>query len=151
MNKNYESALYETAISSFEQLCFMFHAPELEDSDHKFQTGAMAMVEFSGPFKGTLYLKVCKDLLTAVASNMLGEEQPTLQNQKDALGEMSNVICGNVLSKITPQNEAFSISSPKVFEEDVLTEDDRKKAVASVNIPLDEGYTELILFMDNQE
>jgi hypothetical protein len=75
------------------------------------------VVGFSGPFRGELRLSVGPDMPALVAANMLGLEEghvPTSEQQRDALGELVNVICGNLLPAITSPLEVFSVHTPRV-------------------------------------
>jgi hypothetical protein len=76
-----------------------------------------AVVGFSGPFRGEVRLAVGPDMPALVATNMLGLEPgslPTSEQERDAMGELVNVICGNLLPAITSPLEVFNVHPPRV-------------------------------------
>ncbi|HOW17863.1 MAG TPA: chemotaxis protein CheX, partial [Phycisphaerae bacterium] len=62
-----------------------------------------ARVDFEGPFCGSVSLTVPEALVPELAANMLGEDDPAApspQQQQDALGELANVMCGNLVQAL---------------------------------------------------
>ena len=77
-----------------------------------------------------------------IAANMLGEEDaPSKTLQYDALGEIANVICGNMLPGIAGSNDVFHVSAPKMAESIDLP------PVAEVQVGLGLGRADLLLFV----
>ena len=153
MNKNLEKVLYNAAASTFERLAFMFVAFEDEQDKHyqDEEPGAAAIVEFQGPAHGKLIIKVSKMLLDSIAANMLGEEEISIQQKRDALGETANVICGNVLPDITESKEAFYLNAPKIIEFSDITENLLDKCTTEVDIVLDQGMAKLFIIIDKRK
>jgi chemotaxis protein CheY-P-specific phosphatase CheC len=59
-------------------------------------------VRFYGPKSGRLEVRASAEIVPALTANMLGaEEAVDPQLQRDALGELGNVLCGNVVSSMT--------------------------------------------------
>lgn len=105
--------LYSAAASIFEQLTFVVPDPEPEPAPEPAR--AEARVAFSGPLSGELLLRVYGGVLAELAANMLGENgAPAPSLQRDALGEIANVICGNVLPQLSEPGEIFRLQSPVV-------------------------------------
>jgi CheY-specific phosphatase CheX len=143
---NVETQLYQTAVWTFEELAFMFCTPELLDEVMECKPQATASVTFSGPMSGKLVVSLCGEMLSELASNMLGqEESPSEREQLDALGEVANVICGNILPKVTGSDEVFRIDAPDVA---AGSGPDRAGASACISVPLSIGRADLALFVN---
>ena len=70
---------------------------------------------------------------------MLGEDEPTDLQIIDALGEVSNVICGNVLPEISEsKKDVFHLDSPKIYDLENVAEIEGNIA-AEIKLPLEEG------------
>ena len=153
MNSNLEKALYKIAVMTFEELSFMLPTPELEEQQQDAPVEAAVSVEFWGPFNGKLVLKICGGLLSTLAINMLGEEElPTEQLQRDALGEIANVICGNVLPAIAgSKNDSFKLSAPQTVEAgDSPDGASPEPPVAEAHIGMEQGRADVLLFVNNK-
>ena len=147
MSNKVEKELCKAALLTFEDLGFMFPEPELEEENPLVEPEASVSVEFWGPFNGRLVVTVCGGLLPALAANMLGEEAPPSELQQyDALGEISNVICGNVLPAIAGSKAVFHIGAPQRLQNPETP--DRGSPEAKVHLALDQGRADLFLFID---
>lgn len=141
-----ENILLNAATNAFEQLCFMFSSPDDEDMEKK-RAWVSSIVNYSGPFSGKLIVRAHKGLLNVIASNMLGEDAATTKQQMDALGEISNVICGSVLPQIAGVAEVFNLEAPKILENSEPVSPQNGEKMVSVSMTLDEGQVELQLFI----
>lgn len=139
---------------TFASLAFMFPveseaaaAPAPEAMEH-------AMVEFSGPFGGTLLLSASSEMLEPLATNMLGledGERPSLEQTQDAFKELLNVICGNLLPAIASPREIFNVHQPGLLG----TQDPGHAAIGlntlgSVDVDLDAGHIRLALRVETE-
>ncbi len=111
MDSKVNGHLEAAALAAFEQLGFLLPDPEPPEL-----TGPLVgvRVSFEGPTRGAVV--VCGDeaLLHALSMNMLGvDEPPTEALQLDALGEMANVICGNVVPETQDPTAVFRLSAPE--------------------------------------
>jgi chemotaxis protein CheY-P-specific phosphatase CheC len=100
--------------STLETSAFLF--PMLPDptADEPLPAFATAEVTFEGACHGRLIVRCAAELLPMLAANMLGEDAaPAAAVQRDALGEIANVICGNVLPALEPGRRA-RLSPPVV-------------------------------------
>jgi len=142
MSKKLETELFKAATLTFEELGFLLPTPEIDEQQLNAQVEAAVSVDFEGPFSGKLLVRVCGGLLPMIAANMLGEENaPSKSLQYDALGEIANVICGNMLPGIAGSKDVFHVSSPKMVESiDSLP-------VAEVQVGLGLGRADLLLFV----
>jgi len=144
MSKKLEMGLYKAATLTFEDLGFLLPTQEIDEQQLNAQVEAVVSVDFEGPFSGKLLLRVCGGLLPIIATNMLGEaDVPSKSVQYDALGEIANVICGNMLPEIAGSNYIFHVSAPKI------TDDIDLPPVAEVQVGLGTGRADLLLFVFN--
>ena len=152
METKLQKALCQAAARIFEEICFMFEAPELEEAFKDARIEAVASVEFHGPADGSLVIRVYKGLLSAIAANMLGEEAPSKKQCSDALGEIANIICGNILPAIHGSKEVFLVDAPQIIEdenqlEDISEVEKTKEPLAKTEIVLDQGKADLLLYI----
>jgi len=144
MSKRLETELYKAATLTFEEMGFLLPTLEIDEQQLNAQVEAAVSVEFKGPFSGKLLVKVCGGLLPILAANMLGEEDvPPKSLQYDALGEIANVICGNMLPCIAGSKDFFHVGAPKMVESIDLP------PVAQVQVGLGLGRADLLLFISN--
>ena len=141
-----QQALYRAATLTFEELGFLFAAPELVDEQKDLTTEEITAVNFRGSsVAGNLVLKTNTDLLSVLAANMLGDDEPLAKEmQRDALGEIANVICGNALPEIFGKQEVFRLDAPQ----HVYSQPDVAPA-AAVRVNLDEGCADVLLYLNN--
>jgi len=150
MSKKMEKALHKAAILTFEELGFLFamddqYGEQEEGPSPAGEANISASVRFHGPLSGMLVVTASPDLLPAVAANMLGEEEiPSLAQQYDSLGEISNVICGNVLPAIAGTDKVFHIAAPVVAEGNYAEE---TEPAAAVHLGLEQGHADVLLFI----
>jgi hypothetical protein len=142
-----EQALWEAASSTFEQTVFVFAEPGLSDEQERAPVDATARVEFQGPFRGALWLRVAGGVLPMLATNMLGEADPPAEPmQLDALGEIANMVCGSLLGHIG-EGQEFRQAPPSLAVG--CTAADRAGAPAAVlRLGLEQGCAELLLFLE---
>ncbi len=100
MKKQIENVLKESTIKTFEDICFIYQVPELKDNQKNLALEAAAEVKYRGNFTGKLVIETRGGLFSAIAANMLSNEDPSAQQKKDALGEIANIICGNVVPSL---------------------------------------------------
>lgn len=71
-------------------------------------------VDFDGPFRGSVVLRVAEAVVDAAAANMLGiSAAPDAEARRDALGELANVICGNLLPEVAGRAAVFALRAPR--------------------------------------
>ena len=144
MSKKLKAELYKAATLTFEEMGFLLPSREIDEQQMKAQVVAAVSVEFQGPFSGKLLMRVCGGLLPILAANMLGDEDvPPKSLQYDALGEIANVICGNMLPGIAGSKEFFHVGAPKMGDNNDLL------PVAEVQVGLGLGRADLLLFISS--
>ncbi len=148
MSKELNDILYEVAEATFGSMAFMLSMPDTEEEIGSDQATTVR-VGFAGPFGGELTMIVDEEMLSELAGNMLGldpgEEAPHDQ-QVDALKELLNVICGNLLPKIAGVEVVFDVASPQIVAQGETPSLVAPKA--SVKLCLDSGMAELTLYTD---
>ena len=142
MNKKLETELYKAATLTFEELGFLLPTPEIDEQQLNARVEAAVSIDFEGPFSGNLLVRICGGLLPILAANMLGEEEtPSKSLQYDALGEIANVSCGNMLPGIARSKDVFHVNPPRMAETPDLP------PVAEVQVGLGIGRADLLLFV----
>ena len=119
MKSEFELALAQITEDTFASMAFVLPVSEEECQETVDTTKVAAHVAFSGPLTGSLELRVSRSMLPTLAANMLGLENPRLASpaqQQDALKEISNVICGNLLPRLTSPTDVFSMHEPRFVE-----------------------------------
>ncbi|WP_396200794.1 chemotaxis protein CheX [Gemmatimonas sp.] len=141
-------SLSRATTATFEELALLFPEQELSPEQAAAPLDVAVSVEFRGPHRGRLVLRASSSVLSSIASNMLGEaasHEPPLQ--RDALGEIANVICGNLLPAIAGVEAVFLLSAPRVHEarDDVSRHEDTP--TARVIFGVEDGRTEAVLYL----
>jgi len=154
MNEEIKGTLYNVAEDVLEKLAFIFSFPEDERENMDYNAAMGAKVSFTGPFTGTLIMAVSLEALPELAGNMLGledDDETTLEQQQDALKELINVVCGNLLPAISGKQSVFNVNPPEIMSHnDSVVADDAPSPVAIAKMDLDDGQCDLLLFVDGQ-
>ena len=149
---NLNEKLYDVTAGVLENLTFLLQMPFEDDEPvaDPDEPALAAMVEFSGPFAGGVFLRASLDLSPVVASNMLGldfGEVATVEQQQDAVKELLNVVCGNLLPALAGPKAMFDVHAPENLDNDQAPETlGGSTSAASVQMELDEGWAEVVLF-----
>ncbi len=125
MEANPESAVGKVFKQVLEDYAFLF-GDVLEAGSAPAAPGPYLRVamDFEGPFKGSLALAVPKAFGVQVAANVLGLDMDDPQTESgavDALKELLNVTCGNLLPAIAGDEPVFDLTVPEVT---TLSEDE---------------------------
>lgn len=143
--------LTEAAERAFEDLGFLMPdlasgegAPARAGGEASAEPRRGMMVRFRGPVDGALVVWGDAALLEALAGNMVGTERtPPLALQLDALGEMANVICGNVLPVAGDRAAVFRLDTPVPAPPTLPGPEERVRG--EVRIHLDAGVVDILL------
>lgn len=141
-------SLSRATTATFEELALLFPEHQLSDEQAAAPLDIAVSVDFRGPFNGRLVLEVSKAILPLAAGNMLGEhegKQPPLQ--RDALGELANVVCGNVLPAIAGQEAVFHLSAPKLHEDGAPVSRDEDAPQVQVEFGVEDGRARAALYV----
>jgi CheY-specific phosphatase CheX len=121
MNAEWKAALSRAVREVFENLCFMLPSPSgvsipPGSTEPISLSRVILAVDFSGAGCGALHLTLPDSMIAPVASAMLGEDGPLeLSEQYDAVCELANIVCGNVLPLIAGDRAVFDLASPRVI------------------------------------
>jgi len=130
-------SLTETLVSTLEEMGFAF-AIEAEPGEEKGLHGIAVEVTFTGPYSGLLWLEVSPQVLPTMTASMLAlDGVPGRVLQLDALGELANVICGNVLPALAGSRATFTLGHPEP-----ATGPGPQGAEARSLVILDDGWAE---------
>jgi CheY-specific phosphatase CheX len=145
-----EKELYRAAVLTFEELGLMLPTPEVSEAQQKAATEATVTIPFDGPFSGRLVVTVCGDVLGDLAANMLGEDEASAREHRDdALGEIGNVICGNILPRIAGARDVFDLRPPYITQHiGPRSEGEVRPPAATAHVGLDSGRADLALYVD---
>jgi chemotaxis protein CheY-P-specific phosphatase CheC len=121
------------------------------NSDEFNQDLKTAMVSFKGSFSGCLLLSVSTALLPLLSSNMMGEDSGNPQLlENDALCEIANIICGNVLPAIYGFKQVFHLDAPTLLDPSQISNVESSfKEVSRSHIGFDSGAAVVALFVDS--
>jgi len=115
MNAAVSGVLTDVVVETLGKLAFLFVAPlegPIPEDTHELAT---VRVRFSGPLSGGMQLRLSRSVLAELAGNMLGADDGSAlsaDEQNDALRELINVICGNLLPMICGGTAEFTIQTP---------------------------------------
>jgi chemotaxis protein CheY-P-specific phosphatase CheC len=141
-HNNYHEILLQTSQKVFEDTAFAFIDPPEEEeipalSSDLFETYE---IHFSGPFSGSLSMALEKPLPLALAASMLGTENDdpeVVEKHNDAMGEILNIICGNILPLMAGPQAEFALESPSVVTLDTYLKgrsDGKKQGFVSMMV-----------------
>ncbi|MCH9024907.1 MAG: chemotaxis protein CheX [candidate division Zixibacteria bacterium] len=150
MKEKCQKSLMEAAVQTFEDLGMMLLNEELTLEQREAKSEASVMVTFEGPFTGRLEVTVFGTVTMKLASNISGSEEISSDILSlDALGEIANVICGNVLPRIAGSKEIFHLTSPQSL--DTVSKSQTGAGLdllADAKLGLEDGRAEINLFVD---
>jgi CheY-specific phosphatase CheX len=142
-----DMTLYSTAANTLEALGFMFTGLVSTEEQLRARPHLSVGVQFDGPIQGAVYVTLCGGVLKQVTCNMLGDEEaPSEADQRDALAELANIICGNLLPQIGGTKAVFHVRMPAILSDHT----DRTLGgtlSAQAEVGLDTGRAELALYI----
>ena len=150
MKKQIENVLKEATIITLEDLCFIYQVPELKDAQENLPLEAAAEVKYrSDDFTGKLLIETRGGLFSAIAINMLSNDNPSEQQKKDALGEIANIICGNIVPSLGRGGREYKIESPiSLKKDDLLKEKKQGKPLVEITLNFNQGRADVKFFVD---
>ncbi len=150
MKEKCRKSLMEAAVQTFEDLGMMLLNEELTKEQREAKSEASVMITFDGPFTGRLEVTVYGAVTKKLVSNISGSEEISSDILSlDALGEIANVICGNVLPRIAGSKEIFHLTSPQSL--DTVSKSQTGAGLdllADAKLGLEDGRAEINLFVD---
>lgn len=146
-----EQCLSQTLAATFEELALICPDYTLSVKQSEAPVDVAMAVTFSGPLNGRLVLKATAHILPAIAENMLGSEAVDgIAVQRDALGELANVMCGNLLPLIGGAQAVFVLSAPQEYSKEKDGSRCLPSARACVGIEDGRAVAQLLLSDDSR-
>ena len=150
MTTTYTDSVHDIALNTFEVTCYMFPLDEweMEDEDIELPDGSVrSVVKFDGAAEGGMVINPSSELLAAIASNMLGEDDANDEEKKGALCEIANIICGNTVPLFANNEHICVIRPPRIAETGENTDETfNGMHREDVKVYLDEGICEITLY-----
>ncbi len=117
MNDDNNETLIKVCCDVFENLSFMFgETIDLDEAETDSNTFIKASMAFMGDKNGTIDLVVPSEIAVSLAYNILGidedEEMPP-DSSIDALRELLNTICGQLMTTMFGDQPIFDLTVPK--------------------------------------
>ena len=139
-----ESVLLDVLETTCETLAFMFPVPPPEQATDEPATSVR--VRFEGPISGRLALAAPDGMLAILAANMLAVDPSDVTDEQrlDALKELCNVVCGNLLPRLVGPTPVFHVGTPEPGPAGPM---DDANAI-SVRAWLDDGWLQAIATVD---
>ena len=148
MSNTMVRSLSQTTAATFEDLALVFPDAELTPEQNAMPLDVTASVDFRGPLTGRLVLRASACVMPAIASNMLGDDESKhVPLQRDALGELANVICGNVLPAIGGAEAVFHLAAPRLYSIGETLSRNEDAPQARVTFGVEAGRVEAQLFV----
>jgi CheY-specific phosphatase CheX len=139
------SPLLAAATTTFESLALLLPSAEPSAAEGAGAAAYAVRVAFTGPLHGWLELRVTDDVARSLAENMLGVDDAEATLVRDALGEVANVVCGNLLPDIGGREAVFHLSAPEPIDSAAAPPTD---AALAASLGVDGGRAHLALHLD---
>lgn len=153
MANPYDQVLREATEETFGSMAFMFPLSEEEATDGPAGKTVTAQVAFCGPRRGGMTIAVPQEMMAPLAANMLGLEGDTPasdEQQIDALKEILNVICGNLLPLIGSNLDVYNVGAPAIVEAGALGEPAAGQQTQGLGrIYLDGGRVDVAMYVES--
>ena len=128
----------------------LFPSDVLTEEQQALPFTAGVSVRFYGPKSGRLEVRTSEGVVPALTENMLGADDAVdPQLQRDALGELGNVLCGNIVSSMTNGMGVFHLHPPRHMDLTQFTEL-LEPNEECVDIGFDEGRAQVRLFLSSR-
>lgn len=148
MPESPSTALAAAASETFESLAYLFAEDTADEVAVPEAPDGVVAVAFSGASHGGIVLQLSGGILPALAANMLGvDDDASLDEQHDALGEVANVICGNVLPRVAGTAAVFALGIPQRHPDWASALGSLGAASAQVRLELDGGRADVALVL----
>lgn len=156
MSNLFRYKIFEAAVNTFERNCFMFPLDESEVEDVVDAESALAnicsVVKFHGAAKGGTKVRTSNELMRALGANMLGIDRPNPQEKREALCEIANIICGNIVPVFSTESDICYLEPPKIVKcPSCSFEESSNHKSETVCIYMDEGMAQIEVYYESTE
>ncbi|HPG37942.1 MAG TPA: chemotaxis protein CheX [bacterium] len=144
--------LMQISLRTFEEFAFLMPIPAEDAPPADDLETTITCVSYSGHSKGILYISVTNPMLPVLAQNILAEENtPTEQQQLDALREIANVICGNVLPSLAGGDKIYRLKAPEIVDKIDESYKTDSWCLIDNKLTFDEGIAEIFWFCEKPQ
>lgn len=116
MTTNHKEMLTKVLCDVLENFAFMFG--DLVDEVPEYPGDVLrATMRFIGPFQGGLSLAVPREICPQIAANVIGlepDDEKVNTHAEDAIKELLNVTCGQVLTTMAGVEPVFDLTVPVI-------------------------------------
>lgn len=149
MDLTLERELDLVAIECFEEVCSVLPVLGLSQGNRNTPLEGAMSVNFSGSLNGELIVAVYGNILSTLTAKMMDlDDFPTENEKRDAFGEITNTICGNILPYIIGFEGGYTMGTPKAIVKKRWPFGRQEFLVARVIEPFEQGWADLLLFVD---
>ena len=151
MNAAISGMLTDVVVDTLEKLAFLFAVPLEGSAPEDTQELATVQVRFSGPLCGGMQLSLSLPVLAELAGNMLGADDGSAlsaDEQHDAMRELINVVCGNLLPLIAGNSAEFNIQTPFISAAGTSAAGEFGPVAAVSNLSVESGICQVALQLD---
>ena len=146
MSSVLDNSLMEAAVATFEQVVFLLPDTPPDERQRARPVHAVARICFSGPAAGELHVHAGEGLLAQLVENMMGQDVDSEALQLDALGEIANIICGQVFPHLDPFS-AFVQQPPQVVVHTDGAAAIEGEPVAHIELGLEGSRADVLLYL----
>ncbi|MCK5267258.1 MAG: chemotaxis protein CheX [Spirochaetes bacterium] len=122
MKEGYNNIIIRVVDEIFEDFAFMFQESLLKEDIPEIDENCIkTSIGFEGPVIGTVSLVVPETMCKVLAANLLGFDQEEIlvpAKGIDALKEVLNIICSNIITSLYNEDLVFEYSVPKAVRID---------------------------------
>lgn len=138
-----EEILFEVGATVFANLAFLLPEETSAVSQEKGAFEKAASISFFGPAIGRLTVTLYGVVAVELAANMLGlTEAADEKIVDDALCEIANVICGNLLPLVAGPKRVFHLHAPQIIDREEV-EQELMQPSAQARIGFERGAARL--------
>ena len=120
----YQKTLFDVAALVFERAAFaVVDVPPGPPAGAPGEDIVTVVTGFDGPLSGRVAISAPEALARLLAASMLGEDDndpDAARHARDALGELCNMVCGNLLPRLTGHAAEFRIDPPILVDDGCL-------------------------------
>jgi chemotaxis protein CheX len=119
MNVEFINPFLEAAITVLKTMAFTTPKPGkpfLKRKDDPSRGDVSGVIGLTGPVRGSIAVSFTKEAILHVVSNMFGEACKEIDGEvQDAVGELSNMICGDARRALEEKGYQFEAAIPAVI------------------------------------
>ncbi|MBX2851221.1 MAG: chemotaxis protein CheX [Phycisphaeraceae bacterium] len=119
MQHDQSEIIEQVATEVLEQLAFMFADPATPDELPETITEAyVAQIGIRGAATGKLTVVAGHEICAELTANITGEEadEVSIESAVMAIGELTNVLCGQMLTQIAGTDPVFDLEPPAILD-----------------------------------